>query len=79
MAAEVAAVLEGLAAEVALVHAPVLAQPHQLPPDAVAARQDQAAFEGDGPAGVVGKPGGQVGTVRVRQTAPATAPGKGCP
>ena len=41
--AQVAAVLEDLAADTTLVYPPVLAQlPHHLPPDAVPAREDQA-------------------------------------
>lgn len=47
VAAEVAAVLEDLAAHLALVHTLVLPQlPRQLPPDAMSAGQDQAALEG---------------------------------
>lgn len=59
MPAEVAAVLEDLAADAALVDPPVLPQlPHQLPPDAVAARENQAPLEGDAAALMVREPAG---------------------
>lgn len=55
--AQVAAVLEDLAAGAALVHPPVLPQlPDQLPPDAVAGRENQAPLEGDAAARVMGEP-----------------------
>lgn len=55
--AEVAAVLEDLAARAALVHPPVLPQlPDQLPPDAVSARENQAPLEGDAAALMMGEP-----------------------
>mgnify|MGYP006996549940 CR=1 FL=1 len=58
--AQVAAVLEDLAADTTLVYPPVLAQlPHHLPPDAVPAREDQAPLEGDGAALVMREPAGE--------------------
>lgn len=57
MPAEVAAVLEDLAARAALVYPPVLPQlPDQLPPDAVSARQNQTPLEGDAAALMMGEP-----------------------
>lgn len=57
MPAQVAAVLEDLAAEAALVHPPVLPQlPDQLPPDARPTREDEAPLEGDGATLVMGEP-----------------------
>lgn len=61
MPAQVAAVLEDLAADTTLVHAPVLTQlTHHLPPDAVPAREDQAPLEGDGATLVMREPAGQM-------------------
>lgn len=56
--AQVAAVLEHLAAGAALVHPPVLPQlPDQLPPDAVPAGEDQTPLECDAAALMMGEPG----------------------
>lgn len=55
--AQVAAVLEDLAAGAALVHPPVLPQlPHQLPPDAVPSGENQTPLEGDAAALMMRKP-----------------------
>lgn len=55
--AQVAAVLEHLAADAALVDTPVLPQlPHQLPPDAVSAGEDEAPLESDTAALMMGEP-----------------------
>lgn len=57
MPAEVAAVLEGLAADATPV-GPLPQLPRQLPPDAVAARENQAPLEGDAAALLVREPAG---------------------
>lgn len=54
--AQVAAVLEHLAADAALVHPPVVPQLPELPPDAVAAREHQAPLEGEAAALMMGEP-----------------------
>lgn len=55
--AQVAAVLEDLAAGAALVHPPVLPQlPHQLPPDAVPGGENQTPLEGDAAALMMREP-----------------------
>lgn len=59
MPAQVAAVLEDLAADAALVHPPVLPElPDELPPDAVAAGEDETPLEGDGATLMMGEPAG---------------------
>lgn len=57
MPAQVAAVLEDLAAGAALVHPPVLPQlPDQLPPDAVPGGENQTPLEGDAAALMMREP-----------------------
>ena len=76
MPAQVAAVLEDLAADATLVHAPVLAQlTHRLPPDAVPAREDQAPLEGDAAALEMRGPAGETHRL-LRQAGGRVAGGK---